>query len=212
MLIKLHVISGIIGLLTGLSILFLKKGDKIHKKTGKVFLHSMLVSALTGLALSYILQNVFFFVVGIFTLYLVGTGSRFIYLKLVNNEKAEPKILDWVLTIAMLISGLVMIYMGVNNIIKGNNGGIILAVFGAIGLSGVWQDLKYYRGLEKGKMYWLRTHISRMVGGFIAATTAFLVNNMGHLPKLIPGYVYWLFPTILLVPLIVKWQRKYVRR
>ena len=51
-----------------------------------------------------------------------------------------------------------------------------------------------------------------MVGGFIAATTAFIINNMGHLRRMIPGYVYWLWPTILQVPLLVKWQRKYVAK
>jgi uncharacterized membrane protein len=110
MLLKIHVVTGILGLLSGLTILFLTKGDKTHQKIGKVFLYSMLISAVTGIVLFYFRQSIFFFIVGIFTLHLIGTGSRFIYLKLVNNEKAEAKILDWVLTLAMLISGLVMIY------------------------------------------------------------------------------------------------------
>ena len=88
--------------------------------------------------------------------------------------------------------------------------GIVLAVFGSIGLSGVWQDIRYYRGLQKEKMYWLSVHIGRMVGGFIAATTAFLVNTTQYLPA-IPSFIYWLLPTVILVPLIGKWNRKYVR-
>jgi len=206
-----HIIAGFIGLLSGLAVLVLKKGDKCHKLMGQVFLYAMLFTALVGLILAYTTSSIFFFVVGIFTIYLVGTGSRYIYLKLQGADKASAKPLDWVLTILMLLSGLFMVYIGVKNFVAGNTGGIILAVFGCIGLSGVWQDLRYYRGIERSKIFWLRTHIARMVGGFIAATTAFLVNNIQHLPA-IPGYIYWLLPTVILTPLIIKWQKQYLSK
>ena len=209
MLLVTHIVSGLIGLLSGLVILILKKGDSRHKTLGKVFLYAMMLSAIVGLVLSHLRSSIFFFVIGVFTIYLVGTGSRYIYLKLKGNDTASPKLLDWLLTILMLLSGLFMVFIGIKNIIGGNNGGIILTIFGGIGLSGVWQDLRYYRGLEKSKMFWLKVHISRMVGGFIAASTAFLVNNMSYLPDVIPGTLYWLFPTIILVPFTIRWQRKW---
>jgi len=45
---------------------------------------------------------------------------------------------------------------------------------------------------------------------YIAATTAFLVVNLPQ--DILPGYlnfIPWLTPTVILVPLIFKWTRKY---
>jgi uncharacterized membrane protein YbaN (DUF454 family) len=48
-----------------------------------------------------------------------------------------------------------------------------------------------------------------MTGAFIASATAFLVVNAKYFPDIIPGFVYWLLPTIIFTPLIVKWSKKY---
>jgi uncharacterized membrane protein len=209
MLLTIHVILGFIGLTAGIFVLFLKKGNQLHKKIGSVFLYAMLLSALAALLLSYFRSNVFLFAIGIFTLYLIGTGSRYIQLKATGSLSAKPKMVDWVLSGLMLVSGIGLVVLGISSVVRGNMMGLVLVVFGSIGLSGVWQDLRYYRGLQKEKMYWLSVHISRMVGGFIAATTAFLVNNTQHLPA-IPSFIYWLLPTAILVPLIIKWQQRYI--
>ena len=155
MLLTIHVILGFIGLTAGIFVLFLKKGNQLHKKIGSVFLYAMLLSALTALLLSYFRSNVFLFAIGIFTLYLIGTGSRYIQLKAIGSLSAKPKIVDWVLSGLMLISGIALVVLGISSLVRGNMMGIALAVFGTIGLSGVWQDLRYYRGLQKEKMYWL---------------------------------------------------------
>ena len=160
---------GTLSLLIGTYILTAKKGDKIHKKLGSIFSYSMLVAAFLALILSSIHQNTFLFIVGIFSIYLIGTGTRYISLKLQGNSAAKPKLLDWFLTISMLIAGILFTYKGLLSVYNSNNFGIVLITFGLIGLSGVWQDIRYYKGLEKSKMHWLRIHIGRMTGGYIAA-------------------------------------------
>jgi len=204
----LHVALGTIALVAGTAVLFVKKGDKTHRKLGNIFSYSMQLAGFTALILAIIHPNIFLFIVGIFSIYLVGTGNRHIYLKLKGDVKAKPHWLDWSLTILMLVSGIIFIGYGGYLIAKGASFAIVLLLFGLIGLSGVRQDFKYYRGLEKDRMYWLRIHIARMTGGYIAGSTAFLVNNIKHLPAL-HGFIYWLFPTLLIVPLMIKWLRKY---
>jgi hypothetical protein len=171
----------------------------------------MLLSGLTALVLSIVHPSTFLFAIGIFTIYLIGTGTRHIALKLKGDASTSPTWMDWTLTLLMLGFGLVLVGYGVYKIVHSNYFGIVLIVFGLVGLSGVRQDFKYYQGLEKDRLYWLRTHIARMTGGYIAATTAFLVNNTQHLQN-IPGYIYWLLPTIILTPLIIKWQRQYISK
>ena len=94
MLITIQVILGFIGLIAGIFVLFLKKGNQLHKKTGSVFLYAMLLSVFTALLLSNFRSNVFLFTIGIFTLYLIGTGSRYIQLKATGSLSDKPKMVD----------------------------------------------------------------------------------------------------------------------
>ena len=149
MLITIQVILGFIGLIAGIFVLFLKKGNQLHKKTGSVFLYAMLLSVFTALLLSYFRSNVFLFTIGIFTLYLIGTGSRYIQLKATGSLSDKPKMVDWALSGLILVSGITLVVLGISSIVRGNMIGLV--VLGSIGMTGVWQDLRYYRGLQKEK-------------------------------------------------------------
>ena len=51
------------------------------------------------------------------------------------------------------------------------------------------------------KNYWLLAHIGGMLGSYIGAFTAFIVNNGNHIPA--SPIVLWLGPTVLLVPFMM---------
>jgi len=51
----------------------------------------------------------------------------------------------------------------------------------------------------------LVTHLQRMIGAYIASLTAFLVVNN----TILPGVIAWLLPSVLLVPFIMAWSKKY---
>jgi len=70
-------------------------------------------------------------------------------------------------------------------------------------------DLKKIGKPEPDKLAYIRIHIQRLLGAFIASFTAFLVVNLEYLPDFIPGWTYWLLPTLLITPLISYWVRKY---
>jgi uncharacterized membrane protein len=203
----LHIVGGSVGLLSGMLNIIRKKGDKNHKLTGKIFFVSMLTAGASSLVLSFLHPNYFLFVVGVFTLYMVGSGQR--YLKHKQQYKPDSKRIEWAMTILMLLAGLLFIGMGILTIIKSNLFGIVFITFGSIGLLFVRQDFKNYFDKTTIKNYWLIGHLQRMTGGFIAALTAFLVVNAKYFPEQIPSFVYWLLPTIILTPLIIKWSRKY---
>lgn len=61
----IHIISGAVGLLTGILNIIAKKGDSRHKIIGKIFTISMLTVGLSSLVLSTINQSLFMFMVGI---------------------------------------------------------------------------------------------------------------------------------------------------
>lgn len=199
-LLIIHVIGGSISLLLGSYILSTKKGDQRHKKLGKVFFYTMLTSALVSLAMSYLHANYFLFIIGVFTSYMLLTGKRYLAIKNINDVTS----FDWTLSIVMSIFGLLFIVFGIIQILRGNLFGLVFLVFGFIGLSFVLQDYTNFRGKSKIKNTWLTSHIQRMTGSYIAASTAFLVVNNTFLPPIIA----WMLPTIILTPLIVVWSRK----
>lgn len=200
-LLYVHILSGGISLLVGLYMLLAKKGDKRHKFIGKIYFYSMLTAALLSLPMSYLHPSYFLFIIGVFTSYMLLTGKRYLRKKKI----ADVGTADWLLTILMLVFGLAFISFGIYNIAIANFFGIVLVVFGGISLLFVTQDFYNYKGRSSVKNYWLTTHLQRMTGSYIASATAFLVVNN----TLLPGIIAWLLPTFLIVPLIIRWSRKF---
>lgn len=206
----IHIIAGTIGLLSGTINIIAKKGDKRHRLVGKFFLYSMLTVGVSAFVLSTLHKNYFLFIVGVFTFYMAATGDRYLSLKGLNSGQ-KSKLIDWLLTIFMLLFGLAFIVFGIYHLTRSNTFGIVFIVFGFIGLRMVASDIKNYNGKSESANYWLTAHLQRMIGAYIAALTAFLVVNSKYFEGLIPGYVIWLLPTVIFVPLIVKWSREYER-
>lgn len=203
-LLVIHILSGSIGLLTGTVNLIRKKGDKSHKKIGLFFLYGMFINGVAGILMTLIHSNPFLFIVGIFSIYMVATGQRYLALKgLMKGDKAKS--IDWILSSTMLLFGIGFVVYGMLLLYSSKNFGIVLLVFGFISISMVYQDFKNYQGKSSIKNFWLLVHIQRMIGSYIAATTAFLVVNN----TILPGIVAWLLPTVILTPLIFKWSREH---
>ncbi len=203
-LLIIHIVAGSIGLFTGTMNIIRKKGDKLHKRVGKYFLYGMLINGFAGLIMSLIHTNYFLLIIAVFSIYMVSTGQRYLSLKKLNKGQ-KPEKIDWILTFSMFVFAIIFIGFGIYLMVNGNNFGLVLIVFGIISILMVKKDISVYKGNVKEKNYWLLLHLQRMIGAYIAATTAFLVVNN----TILPGVVAWLLPTVILTPLIVKWSRKY---
>ena len=81
----IHIFSGGLSLLLGTWNLLQKKGNISHKKVGLIFVWGMLITGFTAFVLAILKSNVFLFIIGIFTVYLVGTGQRYIHLKKIDK-------------------------------------------------------------------------------------------------------------------------------
>lgn len=204
-LLALHILGGTIGLVCGILIFILRKGTRPHAILGKMFIPGMLLAGITSLIMAILHPNSFLFMVGVFTVYLVGTGARTISSK--NPIANQP--LDRLLQLGMVCSGLSLGYLGTVGILNGNNFGIVYLVFASIGLLMVMQDFKNSRGQQLDKKAYLRKHLQRLGGGFIASSTAFLVVNLRELPDWFPVWALWLLPTLLISPLISFHSKKY---
>jgi len=206
-LIYIHAGLGGLALLGGLVAMGTKKGGRWHRGGGSVFFWAMMLSALlaTVIALLPGHWNPFLFAIGVFTLYLVLSGRLALrYKALAANANLQ---VDKFVSLAMILLGGGMIGYPVGQALGGGDWNIVLIIFGAIGLSLALRDMRYFKDLERLRENWLRLHLTKMVAGFIAATTAFFVVN-----EVLPGLWGWLTPTVAGTIFISYWRRKLQKR
>jgi uncharacterized membrane protein len=199
-----HVAAGFAGLAAGAAALAAVKGGRLHRRAGAAFFWAMVTVAGSAFVLAVLRPSRFLFLVAAFTLYVVFAGRR---AAVAGVAGAGP--VDRAAAVGMLATGLVMIGWGALDLLGrwGATSGTVLMVFGALGGLLAAQDLATLARGSEGEPERIRRHLGRMVGGLIAAVTAFAVVNAGFLPEL----ARWLLPTALGVPVILYWSRR-VRR
>ena len=200
-ILALHILGGGIGLISGTIVLILKKGDKNHKTIGSIFFWAMNLAGLCSFVLAVLHPNNFLFVVGIFTFYMNLTARSYLKFK---RKDAVINFRDAIPTIGMVSAAFFFVIVGIKLISKDSFGWVLLS-FAFISLRFVLADYMFFKGKSKFANQWLLSHLQRMIGTYIASITAFLVVNINFKP----AFVIWLAPTVLLVPLIIYWSRKY---
>lgn len=196
--ILVHASFGGIALLSGLFAIFSKKGGKLHKRSGLVFYYTMLASTLSSLVIACLPnhESAFLFSVGIFSTYFLLTGKRALNYAKTNFNPFWDKVIAWV----MIGTGLVMVFLEL--ILKGSFN-IILGVFGTVGIYFAVKDLLLFRNVEKRIEKRLTNHLGKMMGAYIATTTAFIVVN-----DVFPTIYNWLAPGLIGGIIISYWSYK----
>lgn len=71
-----------------------------------------------------------------------------------------------------------------------------------------------YLARKKRWKNWLHHHIRGMLGSYIGAVTALLVNVGIHIPliNLLPPIWFWFLPTLIGIPLVASVSKKYKKR
>jgi hypothetical protein len=197
-LIVVHAAAGSLALIAGLGSVLFKKGSEPHKKTGLTFYFSMLLCGLSALIVSCLPQhqNPFLFAVGIFSLYFVLSGKSSLRFK----HDRPNLFFDRLLSIVMIITGLLMIFLP---ILLNHSINIILFVFAITGISFSVKDLIVFKDAQRLREGWLKLHLGKMLGGYISAATAFVVVN-----DVFPSYFGWFIPGIIGGFFIAYWMKK----
>lgn len=197
----IHIIAGSLTLLSGLIAITSKKGQTTHRISGKVFFWAMTVTTLLGLNAGIFRPNYQIFIpIAIISFYQVASGYRILFIKTLHKGQ-QPAVVDWALTIGMLLTSFAFVFLGVMKLENDLFYSIVLFSFSTIGLYCCGEDLYNYLKKPKNKFYWLFIHIFRMSHGFIAALTAFLVNNSKLLP-FVPQVLLLIIPIAVGQPII----------
>ncbi|WP_048331065.1 hypothetical protein [Bizionia psychrotolerans] len=199
--IYIHAFFGGIGLITGIGSTLVKKGSKIHKRFGKLFSIGMITSSLISIPISWMPnhENLFLFVIGVFTIYLVLAGNRALTFK----SKTQADWIDKTISGVMLIFSIFMIGFGIYLIVLGNTMSILFLFFGVFGGLLPIKDFKFYKNSQNPKNGWLIAHVVKMNGALIASVTAFIIAGIG-----IQSLIAWILPTLIGTVYIIYWKRK----
>jgi hypothetical protein len=172
MILLFHSIIGILIFVTGFLQIVLKKGGKLHRILGQIYLYGWFLLLISGAYLGGLLITI----VGVFGFYFALTGAR-----IGNLKNKNIGLLEKMIFILGAIVSILMLYNAINLYLKGEESfAIIFGVFGGIFLFTTIKDVFKYvlnKPLEKqtyGKLDWYFEHFKRMCISFIAAVTAFV--------------------------------------
>lgn len=193
----IHIAGGVLALLSGgvaIGVQAVKGPHRAHVLAGRCFVAGMIILIAAALPLSVIISSPLLFLIGIFSGYLMLVGWR-----LARNRAGAAEPVDRILDCAMLAGSLAMIVVG---ILTWSDQGVVLLVFGVLGIPLAGGHLLVLRkGPIRGRLR-IGNHLQFMIAAFIATVTAFLVVNG------VFGILDWFLPTVLLTPVIVLWKRR----
>ena len=200
-LIYIHAFFGDIGLITGIGSVMVKKGGILHKRMGKLFSIGMIISSLISIPICWMPkhQNIFLFLIGLFTIYLVISGNRALNFK--NKLKAD--FTDKLISGTMFFFSVIMVAIGLYCQFNTIENGILFTFFGGFGFYMTFKDFIFFKNLSETNKNWLSKHIGKMIGALIASITAFIVAGIG-----LGNAIAWMTPSILGTMYIIYWNRK----
>lgn len=171
-----HIVAGGLGLVAGYVALYATKGASLHRRSGSVFVYSMLTMALFGAVISAArgIGMAINIPASVLTAYLVLTSI--ITLK---PEGATPRWADRLLMAVAFILGFACIPMA----FSAGPLAFPLIMFGTVATIGAFGDLKV---LRRGKLHGtarLRRHLWRMTYALFIAALSFFIGQAKVIPE-----------------------------
>jgi uncharacterized membrane protein len=200
-LLYLHILAGFISLGIAYVLLFIKKGNKRHKKLGMIYVYGMTTIFLTAIPLSLLGEfNPFLFVIAIFSFYLAFSGYR-----QGRDRNGAREQIDKVLGVFITATSILFYSMAVSLYLIEDSMWITSVVFGSIALGMGINDFRRMKIDERPDFYdRTNLHLNLMLAGTIATTTAFIVT----LNPFSIDWLNWVAPTIVGTPIIIYFSRR----
>ncbi len=204
-----HIAAGASSFLLAPVALATAKGGKQHRRWGMVYLWSMGVVAATALPMALYRPVLFLALVAVFSFYACFSAWRVLALKdLPKGGHAKP--IDWAAGVITFVASACLAGFGAFKPAIVQNMGIVAIVFGVIGMSLAFGQMKSFLWKPTEKMFWWYTHLGNMIGSYIAAWTAFSAVTLSQFFG--NAWYVWLWPTMIGVPAIALTTAYYKRK
>ena len=212
-----HIAAGTTALVVAPVAMVVRKGGKAHRRWGLVFFWAMFVIFVSAVALLAFRPNVFLFIISILSFYAVFSGTRSLRRK--RPEKGQRATwLDWLGAVVALFAGLSFIFWGTLPLLGLTRGDVPLSfsilgiAFGLFLTQMAWTDLRSFVIPPQDRNWWWFYHMDRLLSGYIAAVTAFMVQNVGPLLPAGLEWTVWAAPGVVGGMLISRWIGHYKRK
>jgi len=185
MLMAIHIAAGSIGLVTGAVALSTRKGGKLHRSGGLVFVAAMLAMSASAIPLAIWAQKTTSVMGGTLTFYLVLTS-------LLTIRRVQRRF-DWV-GIAAAIAGVsiavAFFLLGMEGVrsATGSINGLSpepMFVFGSVALFAALGDLRMFQARTVSRAYRIARHLWRMCFAMFMAVASFFLGQAQVLPELL---------------------------
>lgn len=199
-MVLLHIIGGLIGLTSGAVALSAPKGASLHRKSGLIFVYSMLLLSLSGAVMAALTGERISVIAGLLTFYLVITA--------LITVRRRPDGFDWMGAGAMVfawIIGLLSITFSIQDLSDPNGIAPIGFIFGAVALLASLGDA---RNLQARSIPWsqrIARHLWRMCFALWIAAASFFLGQADEFPEQLRIMPLLCTPVLLVLILMFYW-------
>jgi uncharacterized membrane protein len=176
-LLAVHILGGILGFLSGSVALVARKGARLHRVSGDVFVVAMLFMSASGGYLALMRSQRLNILAGVFTFYLVATAWLTVQRKEKERRLAEIGFL--LAGLAVGISSLAFGWEAAHRAAARSGAGAAFVAFGLIALLSATGDARMLLGAPLSKVQRLVRHLCRMCFGLFIATGSFFLGRAG---------------------------------
>ncbi len=208
-LLVVHIAAGSGSFLLAPVALVTAKGGPAHRRWGMVYLWCMGAVGATALPMALYRPVLFLALVAVFSFYAAFSAYRVLKLKSLAKG-GHAGAIDWIAGGVTFGSSALLATLGAFKPAAVQGFGVVAIVFGFLGMSLAYGQLKSFVVKPREKMFWLYTHIGNFIGSYIAAWSAFSVVTLGR--YLGQTWYVWLWPTMVGVPALILTSAYYRRR
>jgi uncharacterized membrane protein len=201
-MIALHILAGGIALTSGASALCTRKGGKLHRKTGTIFVWSMLTMSLSGAAMAFKDHDTLSVIAGLLTAYLVATA-------LLTLRRPARWIEHTIMTAGFAIgaAGILLGWSAAGNPAINPEGypPAVFFVFGGIAVLAAALDLRMlFAGGVHGP-HRIARHLWRMCFALLLATASFFLGQADVFPEALRKIALLSLPVLLVLASMLYW-------
>jgi hypothetical protein len=209
MFLPFHVVAGAIAILSGFIALFVRKGSRVHRKSGLIFAGAMIVMSLSGAMLAIGRLGVEVNVpAGLVTAYLVVTAFL-----TVQPPSTRTHAMERGAMFAAFGVGAAAIVLGFSAIGRGYAGfGVPALMFAAIALLGGVGDRRMLRAGGLTGAPRLKRHLWRMCTALFIAAASFFLGPVRRIPEPLRLPPFRMLPLIALAAMVFWLWRLRARR
>lgn len=206
----LHIVAGLTALISMWVPLVTAKGNKAHRRAGKVYVVAMVCAAVAAIVIAPVRMAqrpqaewgspIFLAYLGLLSINTSLFGVRVLRMKRVVGAVTGA---DRVLPAGLLVTAVAMGVYGLLNTWP------LAIIFAALGLLVAVPQWRLLQRLPTQPAWWVPEHLSAMLVSCIATLTAFLVVNASRFLEGPAMLAVWVAPTVVGTVASVRWRRRY---